>query len=215
MDGRKNTDLPVPGTLGGNFINESGLYYTTDPVLVVGSQQAVPAEVDVVVSNPARPGLEITTESADNGSFNVPLIANIGDLIEVEIVLTDIELDSVWLRLEPASEAANRANADLDAFYGDPTQGGGWPPSNEDGFIVTPPNADGLVTVSGPPGLLVVGITVVVANLSRGGAASTSVRADGGFAVELAAQSQDQLSVFAVEPSISNGGTTPISVYVP
>ncbi len=194
-------------------INASALYYTESPVLLVGVEWAVPASIDVVAANPIRQNWRGTTEASASGSFNMPVNAVIGDLIEISIYLDGEEIDAVPLLLAPASSAAERANGDLDAFLGQ--SGGNDPPTPGAAVVVSPPTAQGVVTISAPAGTVSPGIAIVVANLANGASTVTNAQNDGSFLARLSGQSGDPLSIFAVEPAASNAGAAPLTAFVP
>jgi len=205
FDGRVNS--------GQSAIQADALFWTDTPAILVGAEWSVPALLTVVVLNPDRAHWQATTASSSNGSFNLPLNAGLGDEIEVSILSGNAEIDSVQLRLEPSSVAANEANGDLDASYDDGLLGGGFDPSSSVG--VATPDVGGVVTITGPAGTVAYGIAVVVANLDGGTSTVTYANADGSFIARIAAVSGDELSIFAVEPASSNGGGIPIQAFVP
>jgi hypothetical protein len=184
------------------------LYWSDAPSLLVGTESAVPASATVAVVNPDRSHWQGTATSTDNGSFNLPLNAALGDRIEMRILAGGVVIGAAELLLESAS-----------ASFGDDSGSSGesrddaWLPGGE--VTVGEPDAAGLVLVSGGAGSGVQGITVVVANLTLGNSTAAAANPDGSFFVHIRADSGDELAIFAVEPTSSHGGTTPQQVFVP
>ena len=204
FDGSRNS--------GQSAIHVDALYWTDTPAILVGAEWSVPALLHVAVRNPDRSHWQGGTESASDGSFNLPLNASVGDRIEISVSSGEVEIDTAEVRLVPSSVAANEANDDIEAAYDDGLSGG-FDPSSSVG--VGPPDIAGVVTVSAPSDTVAYGIAVVVANLDGGVSTVTFANADGSFIARLAAASGDELSIFAVEPASSNGGGAPIHAFVP
>ncbi len=201
------------------FVNTNAMFYTSGPSILVGTEAAVTPMSRVIILNPARSGWQGEADSAANGSFYImPLDAATGDELQVNVMRDDVVIASARLLLEDPSVDASKNNDDLDALVsGAPSDGDPGPPDSSSGpdVAVSPPDLQGMVTVLGQAGTLAPGIAVVVANITAGNATVAQVAVDGSFAARLAAQSGDELSMFAVEPASSNAGTTPISILVP
>ena len=222
----KGATNATPDVAAGAGINTNALYYTDQsPILLVGAEGAVRSYSDIWVTNlNGANGWQTATNAAANGSFNVPLAAQVGDQIEIIMELDYIELDDVVITLEPPSADASQANADLAnrSYDGSPSAGGGFGECSNGicgtpgvTLVVTAPDALGLVTVSGPPGSIADNITVVVANLTRGTSTTATRFPDGSFSARLPGSTGDQLAIFAVDPASSNGGSTPTVGFVP
>ena len=205
-----------PSTGRQGVIKESALYYTDSyPAILVGAEWAVPARVKVTAANPERQSWRGETQSAANGSFNMPVDAGTGDFLAVAVVVDGESLASVILTLQPPSVQANMANATIGAVLEDADGFNGPPGRAAEAVVVFPPDAQGMVSVSAPAGTVLQGISVVIANVTAGTATVTDTREDGSFLGRLPGDSSDQLSIFAVEPASSNSGDAPIIAFVP
>jgi hypothetical protein len=190
-------------------IRVESLYWSDAPLLLVGTESAVPASMTVAVVNPDRAYWQGTATSTDNGSFNMSLNAALGDRIEMSILAGNVVIDSVDLLLESAPEASSDSSGD---DMGE-TPEGAW---LESGSVTAgEPDGDGIALVSGTAGSVAQGMTVVVANRTLGNSTAAQANPDGSFVAHIPAESGNELTLFAVETTSSHTGTTPLQVFVP
>ena len=202
--------VPLPEARPGHVL-DSALFYTTSPAVLVGTEGAVTPDMEVIANNPIRSYWQGGTDADGSGSFNMPLNAGVGDDLFIYVVDDGLQIAATILRMEPPPGSAHRANDDLENFLA----ADAGVPAGGMVVVVSPPDANGIITVSAPPGTIDVGITVVIANVTNGSATSTDVRSDGSFTGRLPGQSGDILSIFAVETASSNAGSAPIAASVP
>jgi len=203
-------------------VDTGALFYTENPAILVGTTGAVRGLAEVWVLNlDSAAHWQASTEASMDGSFNLPLDAQVGDELEISMHVSGVELASATLLLSPPSNDAAKADADLTNYFGqgiDASAGEctdtlcGTPGVT---LVVTSPDPSGIVFVSGPPGSLPVGLMAVVANLTLGPSTTATSFPDGSFTARILGRDGDELALFAVEPAASNAGSTPTTLVVP
>jgi hypothetical protein len=215
-DRNASADAKAPGAAA-PAIDASALCYSTDPVILVGFEGALPGAGEVRVVNPARQNWTSALRSNADGSFAMPLNAAIGDEVELSFSNASTQPSAIVLRLLPPSDAARQAsNEVLSASAGD--NPAGVADSTFGAISATSPDADGMTTVSGPAATIASGtgaaVTVIVANATRGLIAKGAVADDGSFSIRLPASSGNELKLFAIATATQNGGTA-LTLVVP
>jgi hypothetical protein len=203
-DNPRDPGLPGITTQG---VNSDAMYYANGAGLLVGAEGAVGGRGTVVVENAARQDWRGQVTSHANGSFAMPIHAEIGDEVLVSFIVGERLAAQTTYEIEPPSVDA----VDASQGFADP---GGAPDVEAGNFMVSAPDAQGFVTVWGTEGSVAAAIDVIVANIDSGAATSASARGDGSFTARLPGTSGDELRLFAVEPATSNTGGVITVVFV-
>jgi len=226
--GEEDTD-GSPTADGDGFAGEEGRYYSPtflyyaveeqeDTTYVVGVPGVVePGAVQVFVTNGSRPDFEtVAVTLAGDGSFVVPVAARFNELLEVVFLWLDdgaVVPDTVTMELvlQPVSTETYLTNQNLSATFVADELGTGSP----DSVVVEDPNPDGLITLIAGADAVMLGMNVVVSNLSLGVAVDVLPNSDGSFEVTLAGTTGDELILFSVERAVNQGGAPPVHLFVP
>ncbi len=184
-------------------INLDSIYYSDEPVELVGAPGALSGEGTLRIETTNSWAVEVATTA--DGTFAVQIEARLDDTIALFYTDANGEEYSASLSLSPGSVDAYSATATLSGASSD---------AAEQSYITLTRENSGVV-LQVAPGTLSPGIGVVVGNSALGTSAFSMAEANGSLEISLKADSGDELIVFAVEPGASRGGGTPIALDSP
>lgn len=202
-------DSAPPGSVpsGVTFIR-GRLYASTDgggpTVLVVGTPYAVPPNGFVGAEN-ATTHTWVQRPVASDGSFWLSIGGKVGDELRLVYFRAPAEtLAQVLMTVSPCPESALSVSRGLGTAATD----------SAPALTVSSPDAAGRVKVSGAAGVVSPAMTIVLTS-STGSAAAGEALQDGSFVLEIAAQSGDTVTLFAVDPSVNHAGGPLTTLTVP
>jgi hypothetical protein len=193
---------PVPG-----FVRQSTpeLTQTNPEHLVVGLPGAVAGEGRVHVEDPTAGGSRAVADSSSSGTFSAVLAA-----------APDAELT---LRFETEEGISDPVTLRRDRVFDPPPA---LAPANSQSQVVTPPDAQGQVSVSndaGPGQSPLIAATpdvdVIVSNGASGEVVSSKTDADGLFTVKLGGAKGDPIHILLVDPESTSLTSDFLSYQVP
>lgn len=161
-------------------------------IVVAGQPGATPGQGQVVIRH-VRISENITLDSSTQGSFSARIEVTPGD--ELGLVFHDLEghYSDELIVIVPGDDPLIPPS--INAF--------------------SPPNHEGLVSVSGPAGSVSVDTTVVATNLDQPSTGSVVPASDGSFAMDLYAQAGDTVAVFVVQTDDRSRASPTATAQVP
>lgn len=199
--------LPVGGV---QLLSTASIFYSLQPMILVGSQGSVWPLSMLTILNPTKVGWQTQTRVAVDGSFNVPVNASVGEELWLQLEAVTSEGSIQQLVVLPINNSSFTPATPL------LSGGSEWTDDLiSTVFTISPPNDQSQVLVSSPLATFATGFVLVVANLNQSVSVEAPVLSDGSTSASLLGVSGDQLLIFIAQPPTSPAGDPSAILLVP